>query len=74
MQNKILVFFLLNHKLTHNSDLSRMAQNFAIHLAKIKSLVHSKSKYKNEPLGENLAFAYDSRINYYSGSIFIFIR
>ena len=61
---KIIIF---KKKLTHNSDLSRMAQNYAIHLAKIKSLVHSKSKYKNEPLGENLAFAYDSRISYYSG-------
>jgi len=28
---------------------------------------HSKNKYKGESLGENLAYSYDSRLDYYAG-------
>ncbi len=56
--------------LQHNNDLSVIAQNYAQKLAKLKTLKHSSKDsrmYKNEQLGENLAFAYDSTLNFYSG-------
>lgn len=59
---------IIKSKLTHNVDLSRIAQNHANYLAQIKSLVHSNHQYQGKPLGENLAYAYDSTIDYYSGN------
>ncbi|CAF1250083.1 unnamed protein product, partial [Didymodactylos carnosus] len=40
--------------LTLNHDLSKLAQQWAEHLANIRGLVHSKTKYQNKNVGENL--------------------
>ena len=53
--------------LLHNSVLSKIAQSYADHLASINRMTHSKNTYKNEKLGENLAYAFDSRVDFYSG-------
>ncbi|CAF3406168.1 unnamed protein product [Rotaria sp. Silwood1] len=37
-----------------NNDLSKLAQEWANHLASTGTLLHSKTKYKNVPVGENL--------------------
>lgn len=53
--------------LLHNPDLSKIAQAYANKLAGMNRMVHSQCTYKNEKIGENLAYAYDSRLDYYSG-------
>jgi uncharacterized protein YkwD len=53
--------------LVHNPELSKIAQQYANQLAKSKALIHSKNKYQDKNLGENLAYSYDSTLNYYSG-------
>ena len=56
--------------LQHNKEISVIAQNYAQNLAKLKALKHSSKDsrvYRNEQMGENLAFAYDSTLNFYSG-------
>ena len=56
--------------LQHCNDLSVIAQNYAQKLAQWRQLKHSPNDsrvYNNQKLGENLAFAYDSRLNFYSG-------
>ena len=40
--------------LTVSQDLNKIAQDYANHIAKINSMVHSQNKYKGEPLGENI--------------------
>jgi uncharacterized protein YkwD len=50
-----------------NAELCRIAQSHALYLAKTKSLMHSTNTYRGQKLGENLAYSYDSRINYYPG-------
>ena len=50
-----------------NAELCRIAQAYAVYLADIKSLVHSTNTYRNQKMGENLAYNYDSRLNYYPG-------
>ncbi|CAF1064353.1 unnamed protein product [Adineta ricciae] len=37
-----------------NNDLCKLAQQWANHLVTTGALVHSKTKYRNEPVGENL--------------------
>ncbi|CAF1128474.1 unnamed protein product [Adineta steineri] len=37
-----------------NNDLSKLAQDWANHLASTRGLVHSKTKYRNTQVGENL--------------------
>lgn len=44
-----------------------IAQGYAEKLAKMNKMVHSKNKYKDEKIGENLAYSYDSRLDFYSG-------
>lgn len=56
-------------KLVHNPELSKIAQEYAEHLAKRRTLTHSTNKYNGERLGENLAYSYDSRLDFYSGLI-----
>ena len=73
MFNVWFVVFIFNKKLTHNPELSRIAQEYANYLAKIKKLKHSSNRYNNEPMGENLAFAFDSRLDFYSGDLESFI-
>jgi len=41
--------------LTLNDELTRMAQEWAEHLASIKLLKHSNQKYGGQPVGENVA-------------------
>lgn len=53
--------------LVHNPELSAIAQNYANHLAKIQSLIHSKNTYQGQKLGENLYFSYDSTSSVISG-------
>ena len=53
--------------LTHNQELSNIAKNYAQYLAGRKTMVHSSNKYKGENLGENLAYAFDSTKDFYSG-------
>jgi uncharacterized protein YkwD len=53
--------------LIHNPELSKIAQDYAKQIARQGSLIHSKNKYKSQNLGENLAFSYDSRVDYYDG-------
>jgi len=53
--------------LVHNPELSKIAQQYANQLAKSKSLIHSQNRYQDKNLGENLAYSYDSTLNYYSG-------
>ena len=48
-----------------------MAQEYANYLAKIKRLVHSQNKFKNEIIGENLAFAFDTTKDFYTGRFLI---
>jgi uncharacterized protein YkwD len=50
-----------------NAELCRIAQSHALYLAKTKSLMHSTNTYRGQKLGENLAYSYDSRLNYYPG-------
>ncbi len=53
--------------LVHNPELSKIAQKYANYLAKIEQLKHSSNKYADQKLGENLAFSYDSTLDFYSG-------
>jgi len=41
--------------LTLNGELMSMAQQWAEHLASIRTLKHSNVKYKGQPVGENVA-------------------
>ena len=50
-----------------NSDLSKIAADWAHHLTSIKTLQHSHSKYKDQPLGENLAYKFASNKEGYAG-------
>lgn len=54
-------------ELVHNPELSFIAQGYADRLARMNQMVHSKNKYKDEKIGENLAYKYDSRVDFYSG-------
>ena len=38
-----------------NDELTSMAQQWAEHLASIKTLQHSNQKYRGQPVGENVA-------------------
>lgn len=79
MQNRFIYEALESHNscrkkhgsppLIHNPELSKIAQDYATYLVKIKSLKHSGSVYKNEKLGENLSYSYDSNSDYCSGII-----
>lgn len=63
-------FYRRNHgsePLIHNPEISTIAQNYANYLAKIGNMVHSSNKYRNEKLGENLFFSFDSRAVSLSG-------
>ena len=53
--------------LVHNSELSKIALDYAKKLAKLKTLVHSGAKYREASMGENLAYAFDSSRDYYGG-------
>jgi len=53
--------------LVHNPELSFIAQEYSEKLAKRNKMEHSKNKYKGEKIGENLAYSYDSRLNFYAG-------
>lgn len=53
--------------LVHNSELSLIAQGYADKLARLDQMVHSKNKYNDEKIGENLAYSFDSRLDHYSG-------
>ena len=55
--------------LVHNPDLSKIAQSFADSLAAPNkaTLYHSSNEYKNSPLGENLAWMFNPRVDHYSG-------
>jgi len=44
-----------------NQEMSKIAESWAQHLAQIKTLQHSQSTYKDQPLGENLAYKYSSK-------------
>ena len=59
--------------LVHNPELSMIAQQYADYLARINKLVHSKCDYKNDKMGENLAYSYDTRISSYSGECALFL-
>lgn len=57
--------------LVHNKEISKIAQAYAERLAKLKTLKHSNKEsrvYRNETLGENLSYSYDSELDYYSGN------
>jgi uncharacterized protein YkwD len=53
--------------LIHNKELSKIAQSYAEYIADLGQLKHSTNTYKGEKLGENIAFFFDSRMNYYPG-------
>ena len=53
--------------LVHNPELSKIAQSYAEYLANRRTLIHSTNTYNGQRLGENLAFAFDSRLDFYSG-------
>lgn len=53
--------------LTHNPELSMIAQGYAEKLAKMNKMIHSTNKYADEKIGENLAYSYDSQLNFYPG-------
>lgn len=53
--------------LLHNPELSMIAQTYSEKLARMNKMVHSTNKWNEEKIGENLAYAYDSRLNFYSG-------
>jgi hypothetical protein len=53
--------------LVHNPELSKIAQDYANYLASIRQLKHSTNKYQDKKLGENLAYSYDSTLDFYSG-------
>ena len=82
MQNKFIQEALQKHNecrrkhgvqpLVHNPELSMIAQQYADYLTRINKLVHSKCDYKNDKMGENLAYSYDTRIDSYSGKSIIF--
>ena len=57
--------------LVHNPELSKIAQEYANYLAKIRQLKHSTNKYNDQKLGENLAFSYDSTLDFYSGNLIL---
>ena len=40
--------------LTVSQDLNKIAQDYANHIAKINTMVHSQNKYKGEHLGEKI--------------------
>jgi len=53
--------------LTINEELCKIAEQWAQHLTQTKSLQHSISKYKDQPLGENLAYKFASNKEGYKG-------
>lgn len=53
--------------LAHNQELSNIAKNYAQYLAGRRTMVHSSNKYRGDNLGENLAYAFDSTKDFYSG-------
>ena len=53
--------------LTHNPELSNIAQNYANYLARINQMRHSNNQYKGQRIGENLSWRYDPKLNYYPG-------
>lgn len=54
-------------ELTHDPELSRVAQNYANYLARINTLKHSDCNFNGNRMGENLAMIMDSRLNSYPG-------
>jgi len=50
-----------------NKDLSKTATQWAQHLASIKTLKHSQAKFKDQPMGENLAYKFSSNKEGYAG-------
>lgn len=56
--------------LIHNPEISRIALDWAIKIANKNNLEHSKNKYGEKSLGENLAMWYESGADHYDG-IFI---
>jgi uncharacterized protein YkwD len=53
--------------LTHNRELSSIALQYAKYLASIRSLVHSKNKFKNQSIGENLSMWMSTGADHYDG-------
>jgi len=47
--------------------MSKIAEIWAQHQAENNILQHSQSKYKGQPLGENLAYKYSSKKDPYRG-------
>ena len=56
-----------------NKDMCKIAQQWAQHLASINKLEHSRSKYKDQSLGENLAFKFASNKEGYNGLFISYI-
>jgi len=50
-----------------NNELTKIAQKWADRLASKQTLEHSGTKYKDQPLGENLAYKHSSRKAHYPG-------
>ena len=46
-------------KMTRNTEIEDIAQEYAEHLASIQGFVHSDNKYKGQGLGENIYWAYN---------------
>jgi len=50
-----------------NQEMRKIAESWAQHLAQIKTLQRSQSTYKDQPLGENLAYKFSSKKEPYTG-------
>jgi len=53
--------------LTLSGDLCKLAQRWAEHLSSIDNLEHSRSTYRDQPLGENIAYKSSSTKEGYAG-------
>lgn len=53
--------------LTHNPELSKIAQAWANTIASRNSMQHSKSEFNNEKLGENIAMWFETGATHYDG-------
>jgi uncharacterized protein YkwD len=55
--------------LKHNPELSKKALKYAKYLSAVGDLMHSHDTFKNQPMGENLAYMFDSEVDDYSGKL-----
>lgn len=54
--------------LEHNPELTRIALEWAKHIASRNSLSHSKNDYNGQPLGENCAMWFSTGATHYDGN------